>query len=278
MEASGGSNPICISTTAATYSSQSSSPITELSELQSDAHLAIHSIFTAKRSSDLEIQCTIKDFEVSLHQLEVETTADNVKATVTHLRRDLRTRVKCAKTIIKAKYDYHMTVQEARAERCADLEASEAMYSKAISKNAATQSLKSAMLCQEHTEHMRDLEMHALKAENKSCQHILVAHQAVLHQALPSFKENLHSSYTLLMGPSLSSHQSLTLTPVPQVEGQPLSTISLKPEPKGLLPQRGNIHPWMPKKTHQWTRISPQIHRRNCQNLRKGGQLTGSPP
>ena len=58
-EASMGSNPISILTTAATHSSQSSSPIVELSELQSDTHLAIHSIFTAKRSSDLQIQCAI---------------------------------------------------------------------------------------------------------------------------------------------------------------------------------------------------------------------------
>ena len=58
-EASVGSNPIGVSTTAATHSSQSSSPIVELSELQSDAHMAVHSIFTAKRSSDLQIQCAI---------------------------------------------------------------------------------------------------------------------------------------------------------------------------------------------------------------------------
>ena len=51
-EASVGSNPISILTTAATHSSQSSSPIVELSELQSDAHMAVHSIFTAK---DLQI-------------------------------------------------------------------------------------------------------------------------------------------------------------------------------------------------------------------------------
>ena len=109
-EASVGSNPIGISTTAATHSSQSSSLIVELSELQSDAHMAIHSIFTAKRSTDLQIQCTIRDFEASLHQLEAETTAANIKAKVTHLRRDLRAKVKCAKTMIKAKYNYCMTV------------------------------------------------------------------------------------------------------------------------------------------------------------------------
>ena len=146
-EASVGRNPISISMTAATHSSQSSSPIVELSKLQSDAHMAIYSMFTTKRSSDLEIQRAIRDFEASLHQLEVETTAANIKAKVTHLRRDLRAKVKCAKAMIKAKYDYHMAIQEARAERCTELKESETAYSKAISKNVATQSLKCAMLC-----------------------------------------------------------------------------------------------------------------------------------
>ena len=173
-----------------------------------------------------------------MHQLEAETTAANTKAKVIHSRRDLRARVKCAKIVIKAKYDYCMTVQEARVERCTELEESEATYSKAINKNAANHSLKSVMLHREHMEHMQELEMHALKAENKSHQHFLVAHQAVLHQALPSLKEILHSSYSLLLGPSLSSHQPLTLTPAPQVEGQLLSTISLKPEPKRSPPPK----------------------------------------
>ena len=237
-EASEGSNPIGVLTTAATYSSRSSSLIVELSKLQSDAHMAIHSIFTAKRSSDLQIQCAIWDYEASLHQPEAETTTTNVKAKVIHLRRDLRARVKCAKIVIKAKYDYRMTIQEARAERCTELEESEATYSKTINENMANHSLKSATLHQEHMEHMQELETYALKVENKSRQHFLVAHQAVLHQALPSLKENLHSSYSLLLGPSLSSHQPLTLTPAPQVEGQPLSTISLKPEAERSLPPK----------------------------------------
>ena len=239
MEASMGSNPIGISTTAATHSSQSSSPIVELSELQSDAHMAVHSIFTAKRSSDLQIQhAPSETIEASLHQLEAETTATNVKAKVIRLRRDLRARVKCAKIMIKAKYNYRMTVQEARVERCTELEESEATYSEAINENTANHSLKSTRLHQEHTEHMQELEMHALKVENKSHQHFLVAHQAVLHQALPSLKENLHSSYSFLLGPSLSSHQPLTLNPAPQVEGQPLSTISVKPEPERSPPPK----------------------------------------
>ena len=229
--------PHCLPT-AATQSSLSSSPITELSKLQSDVHLAIHSMFTARRSSDLEIQCAIQDFEVSLHQLEAEAAATNEKAKVAHLRRELRAKVKCAKAMMKAKYKYRMAIQEARVERCTKLEESKATYSKAISKNVATQSLQCAMLHREHMEHMQELEMHALKAENKSHQHFLLAHQAVLHQALPSLKENLHSSYSLLLGPSLSSHQSIMLTPAPQAEGQLLSTISLKPVPEWLPPPK----------------------------------------
>ena len=133
-EASMGSNLIGISSMAATHSSQSSSLIVELSKLQSDAHMAVHSIFTAKRSSDLQIQRVIRDYKVSLHQLEVETTAANTKVKVFHSRRDLRVRVKCAKIMIKAKYNYRMTIQEARAERCTELEESEAAYSEAINK------------------------------------------------------------------------------------------------------------------------------------------------
>ena len=58
-EASGESNHAGTSPMAAVHSSCSSSPITCLSNLQSDVHLAINSMFTAKRSLDLEIQQAI---------------------------------------------------------------------------------------------------------------------------------------------------------------------------------------------------------------------------
>ena len=238
MEASMESNPIGVSLTAVAHSSCSSSPIGDLSKLQSDVPLAVNSMFTTKRSSDLEIQCTIQDFEASLHQSEVEAATANEKAKVTHLRRDLRAKVKCAKAVMEAKYDYHMTIQKARAERCTELDESEATYSKALNKNAADLSLQCATLHREHMENMWELETCALKAENKSHQDFLLVHQAVLHQAPQSLKEDLHSSYSLLLGPSLSSHQSITLTPMPKGGGWPLSTISLKPEPEWSPPPK----------------------------------------
>ena len=173
-----------------------------------------------------------------MHQREAEIAAANEKAKVAHSRRDLRARVKCAKAVIKAKYDYHMAIQEATAERCTELEESEATYFKALSKNAVAGSLQCTMLCQEHREHMWELEAHALRVENKSHCNFLIAHQAVLHQAPQTLKEDLHSSYSLLLGPSSSSRQSLMLASAPQAEGQPLSTIPLKPEPEQSLPPK----------------------------------------
>ena len=54
--------------------------------------------------------------------------------------------MKCAKAVMKAKYDYRMAIQKARAERCTELKESEATYSEALSKNMANLSLQCAML------------------------------------------------------------------------------------------------------------------------------------
>ena len=59
MEASMESNPIGTSLTTAVNSSHSNSPVADLPELQSDVHLTVNSMFTARRSSDLEIQHAI---------------------------------------------------------------------------------------------------------------------------------------------------------------------------------------------------------------------------
>ena len=100
------SNPFCASLIAVAHSSCSESPIADLPKLQADVHLAINYMLSAKRSLDLEIQWAVQDFEASLHQHEAEAATTNEEAKVTHSRRDLQTRVKCTKAIMKAKYDY----------------------------------------------------------------------------------------------------------------------------------------------------------------------------
>ena len=106
---------------------------------------------------------------------------------------------------MKAKYDYRVAVQEARAIRCSELKELEAAYSEARSENTAVKSLQCATLCREHAKHMREVEEWALDAENKSCQDFLFTHQAILCHAPQSLKENLLSSYHILLGQSSSS-------------------------------------------------------------------------
>ena len=62
------SNPVHDSPTAVTSSSHSNSPTPDLSELQTDASLAFNHLLSIKRSSDLDRQRAIQDFEVVLHQ------------------------------------------------------------------------------------------------------------------------------------------------------------------------------------------------------------------
>ena len=219
MEASMESNPVCNSPTAVAYSSCSDSPTMDLPELQANANLAVNHKLSIKRSLDLKRQWAIRDFEALLHQREAEEATANERAKIVHSRKDLNTRVKCTKVVMKAKYDYRVAIQEARVIRCSKLEESEAAYLEALSENAATKSLQCTTLCREHVEHMLELEEQALDAENKSCQDFLSAHQAVLCHAPQSLKENLHSSYHILLGQSSSSLRSIPFARAPQAEG-----------------------------------------------------------
>ena len=172
-EASIESNPIHNSPTAVAYSSHSDSPTMDLLELQADTHLAINHMLLIKRSSDLERQQAIWDFEALLHQWEAEAAAANERAKIVHSRKDLQARVKCTKVVMRAKYDYRVAVQEARAGRCSKLEEVEAAYSEALCENAAAKSLHCTTLCREHAKYMSELEELTLEAENRSWQDFL---------------------------------------------------------------------------------------------------------
>ena len=139
-EASIESNPIHDSPTAVANSSHSDSPTMDLLELQANAHLAINHMLSIKRSLELKRQWAIWDFEALLHQWEAEAAATNERAKIVHSRKDLQARVKCTKVVMRAKYDYRVAVQEARAVWCNELEEAEAAYSEALCKNAAAHS------------------------------------------------------------------------------------------------------------------------------------------
>ena len=140
---------------------------------------------------------------------------------------------------MKAKLDYWVTVQEARAVRCAELQESEAAYTEALREMAAKKSHECTSLCREHAECMWDLEAQAIRAKNRSCQDFLLMHQMLLHQAPNSVKEDLYFSYSLLLGSSLPCLQHTSFSPAPQAKVNPPSAIYIKPEPEwSPLPKR----------------------------------------
>ena len=120
-EASIESNPIHDSPTVVANSSCSDSPAMDLPELQADADLAINNMLSVRRSSELKRQQAIRDYEASLHQWEAKTAATNERAKIAHLRKGLQARVKCTKVVMRAKYNYRVAVQEARATWCNEL-------------------------------------------------------------------------------------------------------------------------------------------------------------
>ena len=139
-ECSMDSNPIHDSPTAVAVTVQRwTSP-----ELQANANMAVNQMLLIKRSSDFDQQWAIWDFEALLKQREAKEAATNKRARIVHSRSDLSTKVKCARMVMKAKYEYWVVVQEARATQCNELEESEATYLEAICKNATAKSLKCA--------------------------------------------------------------------------------------------------------------------------------------
>ena len=81
--------------------------------------------------------------------------------------------------------------------------------------------------------YVHELEEWALEVEeNKSRQDFLSAHQAILRHAPQSLKEDLHSSYHILLGQLSSSLQSIPFARASQAQGQPPATTPPRPEPK----------------------------------------------
>ena len=79
-------------------------------------------------------------------------------------------------------------------------EKQKAVYSKALGENTIVRSSWSATLHWEHAKLMQELEEQALKEQSKSQHDFLSACQAILCHGLQSLKENLTTSYHVLLG------------------------------------------------------------------------------
>ena len=99
----------------------------------------------------------------------------------------------------------------------------------------------SATLHREHVRLMQELEEQAIREESKSHHYFLSACLAILHHALQSLKENLTTSYHVLLGQSPSSSPSAPPARTSPAEEQMSAAASPRPVPKWS--------PW-PKRQH----------------------------
>ena len=276
-EASMESNPICDSPTAVAYSSHSDSPTMDLPELQADTNLAVNHMLSIKRSWDLEKAMGNLGFWGITAPVRSWRSHHQWKSQDCPLKEGPQWQDEVCQGSYESQVRFRVTVQEARAIRCSKLKESEAAYLEALSDNVAAKSLQCATLHREHVKHMCELEEWALDVENKSCQDFLFAHQAVLRYALQSLKENLHSSYHILLGQSSSSLWSIPFARAPQAEGQPPVNTPPRPESKwSPWPKRQNSLPDA-QGDMSIDENSPWPCRKDRQAPREGRLLTGLP-
>ena len=133
-------------------------------------------------------------------QSEVDEATSIEKAQVIHSWEVLDTKVGCARSVLEAKCNYWVAIQEAKTIRGNLLQKSEIAYSKAISEGVALRSSQLVALHREHMRLMQELEEQALREESKSHHDFLSACQAALHHTLQPLRENLATSYHILLG------------------------------------------------------------------------------
>ena len=125
-----------------------------------------------------------------------------------------------------------MAIQEAKTIRGNLLQNSEIPYSKAISEAVALRSSQSVALHREHIRLIQELEEQALREESKSHHDFLSTCQAALHHTLQLLRENLATSYHILLGHSPLSPSSVPPARAPLVEEQPPMATSPTPVPR----------------------------------------------
>ena len=224
--------PANVSPITAAYSSGSVSPQVGPMELWTNANRAADNMLHLKRSTDLKRQKVIWKLGVLLHQSEVNEAASVAEAKVIYLQEVLDARVGCSRSVLEAKCNYQAAVKEAKMIRGNLLQKSEAAYSKAIGEAAALRSFQSAALHREHMRLMQELEEQALGEESKSHHDFLSTHQATLYHTPQPVRENLATSYHILLGQSPPSPPSVPCPKAPTVGEQPPLAAPPTPMPK----------------------------------------------
>ena len=240
-----GGSPHQHSPTATAYSSGSASPSVDPMELWPNTNRATDNMLHLKRYTDLRIERVIWELGVLLCQSEVNEAISVAKAKVIHLQEVLDAKVGCSRSVLEAKCNYRVAVKEAKKIRGNLLQKSEASYSKAMSEATALRSSQSMTLHREHMRLIQELEEQALGEESKSHHDFLSACQAALYHTPQPLRENLVTSYHVLLGWSPPSPPSVQPAKAPLVAeqlptaGPPTPMPKWSPRPKRQLPSPG---------------------------------------
>ena len=213
--------PANISPITASYSSRSASPSVDPMEPQTNANRAANNMLHLKRSTDLKRQRVIWELGVLLCQSKVDEATSVAKAKIVHLQEVLDAKGGHSRSVLEAKCNYQVAVKEAKTTRGNLLQKSEVAYSKAIGEAMALRSSQSVALHREHMRPMQELEEQALGEESKSHDDCLSACQATLYHTPQLLRENLATSYHVLLGQSSPSPLSVPPTKAPPMEEQP---------------------------------------------------------
>ena len=194
--------------------------------------MAADHMLCMKRSKDLKRQQVIWELGLWLCQSEVDEATSVKKAKAIHSREVLDTKVGCTRSVLEAKCNYQVAIQEAKMIRGNLLQKSEIAYSKAIGEAAALRLSQSAGLHREHMRLMQELEEQALREESKSHHNFLSTCQAALHHTPQPLRENLATCYHILLGQSPPSPPSVMPARTPLLEEQPPMVAPPTPMPK----------------------------------------------
>ena len=132
-------------------------------------------------------------------------------------------------------------------------------------------------LYREHVRLMQELEEQAIREESKSHHDFLSACQAVLHHAPPSLKENLTTSYYILLGQSPSSLHLLQPPEHPQWRDSHQLLPLPDQYPNGPHGQKGGILCQSHGEAHLWMKLPLRPCRKDQPAPRDERLPSGSP-
>ena len=193
-----------ISPIAAVYSSRSSSPPMDPSELWANTNRAIDNMLQLKRFLDIKRQTATWELGVILHHNESQGPTSITAAKAVY-----------SQAVLEAKTNYQTTIMEAKTTRCHSIQAAKAACSKAISEAEAWKISQAAMFQEEHSKYLQSLEEQAFGEESRSHHDILSSCQATLCHSPKPLRGTLAASYHLLLGQAPSSLPSFCLQGLP---------------------------------------------------------------